>query len=746
MKQENPILRFFKKFVLLIWDIILRIVFSIRDLFLGIWASFKGIGKFFVNFGKRFKNSSIHTKIGHVVMGYGNFVRKQFVKGFLFLAIQVLFILFMIASPKVNGVPLGGESIVNFFTLGEEEGMKLSKMGNFTQNFDPILAYPMDITAKEAIDNYKGTINQINRSNSLIDAIEELKIKPNDKFVIQENDLKDENNKYVYDNKVYDKLVVDNRYGTNDIYGYSSHAFVNNEDNSINLTMSSPYTIWFKSDTPLDLTKEQVKITYSDRDNTISVPFPESHKPNLGIYSYKDNSEENGYLYFILIETPTNPSLDDYLDTSVLPEELLDENNWPRNTQARTKVTIENSDGGFNGNEMMLFSYSTNYVNSEVDNSFLMMLFGITTFAIIAIFICVYILSINSSYKTDQDVLEGKKPTNFLYDLKTLLDSRFHLTLLTPAILFLVILTIVPTLLMILIAFTDLNTDTAQTGLSLINWTGLDNFVDLFTGGTGSRIAKEVGQNFIPVLGWTLSWAIIATLSCYFGGIFLALLINKKDVKGKKVWRTIFILTIAVPQFITLLIMKNLLKDSGPINGLLEWLGLGKVDFLAQSSKGVTSLWDKGVWTARGTVLVINLYIGIPYTMLMTSGILMNIPADLYEAATIDGANKFQMFRKITLPYVIFVTTPYLISSFIGNITSFNTIFLTTGGGPALTGKGNIAGSTDILVTWLYKMTIDETIYNAGSIIGILTFIITASLTLICYRNSKAYKEEDTFQ
>jgi arabinogalactan oligomer/maltooligosaccharide transport system permease protein len=192
--------------------------------------------------------------------------------------------------------------------------------------------------------------------------------------------------------------------------------------------------------------------------------------------------------------------------------------------------------------------------------------------------------------------------------------------------------------------------------------------------------------------------------------------------------------------------MRNLLIESGPINTMLLKLHILKepINFLQQGSGADASL--KGIWIARGSVLLVNLYIGIPYTMLMTSGILMNIPSDLYEAATIDGANKWQMFRKITLPYVIFVTTPYLIQSFIGNITSFNTIFLLTGGGPTVAGSGHIAGHTDLLVTWLYKMTIDNYKYNAGSIIGILTFMITASITLICYRNSKAYKEEDTFQ
>jgi arabinogalactan oligomer/maltooligosaccharide transport system permease protein len=124
----------------------------------------------------------------------------------------------------------------------------------------------------------------------------------------------------------------------------------------------------------------------------------------------------------------------------------------------------------------------------------------------------------------------------------------------------------------------------------------------------------------------------------------------------------------------------------------------------------------------------------------------MNIPEDLYEAATVDGTSRLKMFFKITLPYIIFVTTPYLIGSFVGNINSFNTIFLLTGGGPAIPGGMFSAGQTDLLVTWLYKLTITEGKYNTGSVVGILTFIITSTITLITYRRSKAYNEEDTFQ
>ena len=120
------------------------------------------------------------------------------------------------------------------------------------------------------------------------------------------------------------------------------------------------------------------------------------------------------------------------------------------------------------------------------------------------------------------------------------------------------------------------------------------------------------------------------------------------------------------------------------------------------------------------------------------------LPLEMVEAARVDGASTLKMFFKITLPYVIFVTTPYLISSFVGNINSFNTIYLLTGGGPTYTGYQ--AGGTDLLVTWLYKVTIDQGSYNTGAVIGIFTFLITATITLITYRRSRAYNEEDTFQ
>ena len=368
----------------------------------------------------------------------------------------------------------------------------------------------------------------------------------------------------------------------------------------------------------------------------------------------------------------------------------------------------------------------------------LMVLFGFVTIALIIVYFFVWNLNINSSYKADMDRKVGKKPSTFKEDMAELLDGRFHVLMLTPTCIAASVFTVLPTVFMIALAFTTYNSyDMNVLGTNLFEWNGFKNFVAVFTG-EGS-LGFEVHNRFLPVLGWTFVWAIFATVTCYFGGIILALLINKKGLNGKKIFRTLFILTIAVPQFISLLAVRNILGEYGPVNSMLMNAGWiqSPIGFLGLHPTDSEKL-------AKVMVIVINMWVGIPYTMLMTSGILMNIPADLYEAARVDGASTIKMFFKITLPYVIFVTTPYLISSFIGNINSFNSIFLLTGGGPTYTGYQ--AGGTDLLVTWLYKVTIDQGMYNTGAVIGIFTFLITASITLITYRRSKAYNEEDTFQ
>jgi len=366
---------------------------------------------------------------------------------------------------------------------------------------------------------------------------------------------------------------------------------------------------------------------------------------------------------------------------------------------------------------------------SKGDNSMLLMIYGVAVIVLTMIFVSIYIINLGSARQMLSYRLSGKKAPGIIYDLKSLLDQKFHITLMMPSIIGILLFTILPLIFMILIAFTNYDKSHQPPG-NLFDWVGLKNFVAIF----GAN--KTLSGTFFPVLGWTLIWAILATFTNYIFGILLAVLINKAGIRFKGMWRTIFVLTIALPQFITLLVMRNMFTDYGLINEFLVSSG-----FLTDATR-IHFLGS--VLYARITVLVVNLWIGIPFTMLITSGILMSIPKETYEAARMDGASPFKLFVKITMPYMIFITTPYLITQFIGNINNFNVIYLLTKGGPT-TSTYYQAGKTDLLVTWLYNLTKDIRDYNLASTIGIIVFVISASVSLIAYRNTVAYKREDEF-
>ena len=178
-----------------------------------------------------------------------------------------------------------------------------------------------------------------------------------------------------------------------------------------------------------------------------------------------------------------------------------------------------------------------------------------------------------------------------------------------------------------------------------------------------------------------------------------------------------------------------MLADQGAINNLLvSW---GWID------KPIRFLTDANI--AKVTIIIVNIWIGIPYTMLITTGILMNIPEDLYESARIDGAGPVKAFFKITLPYMLHVTAPYLITQFIGNLNNFNVIFLLTGGNPTSSDFAGSAGQTDLLITWLYKMVMQDKAYGMASVISIFMFVITAVVSLIVYNKSGSVKNEEEF-
>jgi len=369
------------------------------------------------------------------------------------------------------------------------------------------------------------------------------------------------------------------------------------------------------------------------------------------------------------------------------------------------------------------------FVVMQGDNSMRLLLGGVATLLIIVIFVFVWVSSIKSGLIVTNLHKNNKRIPTIIDDIESLFDKNIHKFLLFVPIVGLIALTILPLVYMILMAFTNYDANHQPPG-KLFDWVGLDNFRKLLTS------TDTLGKTFWPVLEWTIIWAIIATLSCYFGGILLAVLISSKKIRFKKMWRTIFVLSMAIPGFIGLLLLRQMLTSNGIVNILLQNMG-----FIS----GPLPFWTDATW-AKVSILIANFWIGIPVTMLLTSGILVNIPADLYESARIDGATPVKIFLKITFPYIFFITTPTLITSFIGNINNFNVIYFLTAGAPLNLHYFQGAGSTDILITWLYKLTMQNGAFCYASTIGIVVFLISATFSLITFRRSGAFKNEEGFQ
>lgn len=368
------------------------------------------------------------------------------------------------------------------------------------------------------------------------------------------------------------------------------------------------------------------------------------------------------------------------------------------------------------------------YTYTKGDQSVLILLYGVATILLTFLMVLAWRGTLRSAYKAECLAKEGRHVNSFREDLRSLLHENLHRLLMTPPMVFIALFTILPLIFMICMAFT--NYSKIDEHLMLFDWVGLENFKALFDS------SSILGSTFWSVLGWTLVWAFFATFSNYIFGMIISLMINRKDTKAKGFWRFCFVLSCAVPMFVSLLIMRTMLQPEGAINVLLRNLGI-----IAQDAS--LPFFTDPTW-ARVTVIIINVWVGVPYTLLQLTGVLQNIPEELYEAAKVDGANAVQIFFKITLPYMLYVTTPYLITTFTGNVNNFNVIYLLSGGDP-VTDVGATAGKTDLLVTWLYKLTIDKQYYNIGAVIGILTFIILAVGALFTYRNSKSYKEEGGF-
>ena len=382
---------------------------------------------------------------------------------------------------------------------------------------------------------------------------------------------------------------------------------------------------------------------------------------------------------------------------------------------------------------------------NHYDNSLLILLFGVVGILIIAAFVALYVSNFKTVFRMQQMKEHGEHINTMKEDCRELINRKFYVSLLALPVLGVILVNVIPIIFMICVAFTNYDMD-HQPPTYLFTWVGLKNFRQLFT----SSATVTFGYAFIRILFWTLLWALLATFSTYFGGIMLAKLINDRQVRWKKMWRTLFVITIAIPQFVTLLLVGKMFGDYGIVNSICSKTGL--TDLLRQIGlvgKGLSYIpfLTKPGW-AHVMIVLINIWVGVPFQMLSATGILMNIPHEQMESAKIDGANERQIFWKITMPYMLFVTGPSLLTALIANINNFNVIYLLTT--DYVTSNMNYANSNakevDLLVTWLFRLTNDYSNYKMASVIGICVFCICAVLTLIGFTRMIAGNKEEEFQ
>ncbi|REJ14450.1 MAG: sugar ABC transporter permease [Caldibacillus debilis] len=355
------------------------------------------------------------------------------------------------------------------------------------------------------------------------------------------------------------------------------------------------------------------------------------------------------------------------------------------------------------------------------DNSIFLLAEGIIALIVTGLGLLIYYFNLRDAYRVGKLRDENKPVGSLREEYHNLIEQGYPYLLTGPSFFILIFAVIFPILFSIALAFTNYDLYHSPPA-KLVDWVGLDTFKKIFT-------VDIWRSTFFDVLGWTIVWTVVASTLQVSLGILMAVIVHQKDLKFKGLIRTVLILPWAVPGFVTILIFSGLFNDSfGAINNqILAFFGIDPIPWMTNAQ-----------WTRLALILMQG-WLGFPYVFLVTTGVLQSIPNDLYEAATIDGASVFSKFRYITLPLILISIAPIIITQFTFNFNNFNIIYLFNGGGPAV--PGSTAGGTDILVSWIYKLTMQSSQYSLAAALTILlsTFVILISLWF--FRKSRSFKE-----
>ncbi len=390
-----------------------------------------------------------------------------------------------------------------------------------------------------------------------------------------------------------------------------------------------------------------------------------------------------------------------------------------------------------------------------------LLLRGIISNLLLIYFIGVYIWNVRDAYKTAKIIDETKQKPNEIKYFKDVYENAFEYIVLTPALFVITFVSIMPILFGMLVAFTNFDAQHIPPN-NLFTWVGFENFRVIFS--LSEQGGLPFGSQFFKVFSWTLIWAFASTFTVFFGGFIQAVVLSNKRIVFRKAWRSLLILPWAIPALISQMVFNVMFRDRGWVNQMLERVGV--YDRLFEWGMLGRSYQDAGTglqrllyfgedniqwitneanpWFVRIFIITLNIWLGFPFFMALMTGVMTSIDRSLYEAAEIDGATGLQQFRFITMPLVLFATSPLLIMTFAQNFNNFGVIYFITQGGPGGDFTTAFAGQTDILISWIYKLTTDANVrwYSMASVFSLLIFLIIGTLSAWNFTRTRAFKEE----
>jgi arabinogalactan oligomer/maltooligosaccharide transport system permease protein len=356
----------------------------------------------------------------------------------------------------------------------------------------------------------------------------------------------------------------------------------------------------------------------------------------------------------------------------------------------------------------------------RVDKSLIFMIEGILSIFLILISLLLLYISFKDVLKVEKNIIKGRRPKTWFQIKSSIGGEGFPYVSTIPAFILIVFMVLLPVMTTVLLSFTNMD----PKHQSKFNWIGFKNYKLIFLG------EGLAGSVFWLSLVWTLIWTLLATTLAILIGFVLALLVNQERIRGKNIFRTVYLLPWAVPAFITIMFFSIMLSPNGAISQLIY-----KIFGTSLSVK-------TNARQTRIALILLQGWLGSSYVFLLATGVLQAIPEDLYEAAGMDGASIWQKLKRITIPMVLNQTAPLLIGQYVFNFNNFSIIYLFNGGGPFEPSKyGNLAGSSDLLISYIYKLTIENQYQGIGAAITIFISAIVMLVSYLGYRNTKAFKE-----